>query len=298
MSNLTYQIRRRFNRVSWRHPVLNVLFHLLDPIDAVVRRARGLGELPRYSARVRSNGVTQQFGGQRFAELGRLLAEILHTHAHLEATDQVLEIGCGCGRTAIALTRTLAPGTYTGVDIDPVSIAACRRNRALRRQQFTFRLLDVHHRIWNPEGAHAASDYTFPFEDGQFDVIFLISVFTHMLPADVAHYAQEIGRMLAPTGRALVTAFLMDAGTWFEGFSFPHQQDGYWVHNPTLPEKAVGYPQATLDAAFARAGLTLVKPPLLGQWRQAPQIAPATRFAQDILVYGPGEASGKLHPQA
>ena len=47
-----------------------------------------------------------------------------------------------------------------------------------------------------------ASEYTFPYEDGEFDVVVLTSVFTHMLPDDVAHYLDEIARVLKPGGRA------------------------------------------------------------------------------------------------
>ncbi len=292
MPGLRHLIQRRFNSVSWRNPVLKALFQLLDPLDAAARSVRNLRELPRYSARVRSNGLPKQFGGQQFAYYGNLLAELLQTNAYMKREDRVLEIGCGCGRTAIALTRFLAPGNYTGVDIDPVSITACLRNPTLKRMAFDFQLLDVFNPIWNPESDVMARDYRFPFPDGSFDLIFLISVFTHILPADLSNYVAEIGRMIAPTGRVLVTTFLMDHGTKFDALSFPFAQDGYWVHNQAIPEKAIGYPSAYLEAVFRQAGLALAAEPLLGTWRQVPEIEPATRFSQDTLVFTPNGNAG------
>lgn len=278
-------IRRRFAGVSWRNPLLNFVFQVLDPFDAAVRASRGLGDLPRYSERVRSNGTAGQFGGSRFAVFGDLLSGLLESEAELEPSDRVLEIGCGCGRTAIALTGKLESGNYFGVDIDPISIEACQNNKALRSKEFTFQLLDVQNPIWNPEGKHKASDYVFPFPANTFDIIFLVSVFTHMLPSDLVNYVQEIGRMVKPDGRVLVTVFLSDYGTEYVSLNFPYEEQGYFVHSRTTPEKAVAYPLAYLKGEFQRAELELTKEPLLGQWRKTPEIRPDSEFGQDILIF-------------
>jgi len=45
-------------------------------------------------------------------------------------------------------------------------------------------------------GTVAASEFVFPFADASFDFVSLASVFTHMLPVDLEHYAGQIARVL------------------------------------------------------------------------------------------------------
>ncbi|MCI5157348.1 MAG: methyltransferase domain-containing protein, partial [Candidatus Electrothrix sp. AUS1_2] len=93
--------------------------------------------LPSYSIRVRSNGVTKQFGGKKFHDFGILLAEHLIKYAFLSKKSNVLEIGCGCGRTAFALSEILEDGNFTGVDIEKKTLHSCRRNSLFIKKNFT-----------------------------------------------------------------------------------------------------------------------------------------------------------------
>lgn len=270
---------------SWQNPVVNGALRLLDPVDALARRSRGLSDLPSYSIRVRSNGVRGQFGGATFAERGAHFVELLRTHADLRKDARVLEIGCGCGRIAIALARYLEGGTYTGVDIDPIVIKACEDNAAFDSRPFTFKLLSVQNDEYNRTGSDRAESFRFPYADSSFDTIFLVSVFTHMLPDAVANYVQEIGRLLVPGGRCVFTAFLMDFGTSGPRRDFAFDRGSYRTIHATLPEKAVGYQSAFFDEAFARAGARAVRSPRLGSWRGGESVRPTIDFPQDVLVY-------------
>ena len=278
-------IKKRFTGVSWRNPVVGAALRALDPIDAAVRYVHGRRELPRYSARVRSNGIGGQFGGAAFRSLGLTLVRIIREHTSLSTQDRVLEIGCGCGRLALALRDSVGDGMYTGVDIDAASLEACRRNAALVEKQFQFVLLDVNNPIWNPDSTQSASTVVFPFADGAFELIVLISVFTHLLPQDLSHYAAEIGRMLRPGGKVLFSCFLMDHGTSSVGLSFPYARPDHWLHQEALPEKAVGYDSGFLTRQFAAHGMLPAGAPLFGRWRRNPEVRAASDFAQDILIY-------------
>ena len=55
-----------------------------------------------------------------------------------------------------------------------------------------------------------AAPIQLPLADRAFDVIFLYSVFTHMLSPDVERYLSEIARLLAPGGKALFTVYAED----------------------------------------------------------------------------------------
>lgn len=278
-------LKRIFPGIYWQNPVINRVYRLIDPLDRYLRARRGLAELPDYSIRVRSNGTAGQFGGQRFAALGKLLAGLLQQHAGVTRASRVLEIGCGCGRTGIALADILADGGYTGMDIEAVSLAACRELPLFRRKRFAFERLDVHNAMYNPQGAVPAAQYRFPRADGSFDAIFLVSVFTHMPTADVKQYIAEISRLLAPGGSCMLTVFLVDQGRNHPGLSFPHALDEHVFHNTAIPDFAVGYHEAFFLREFARHGVSRSAPALVGNWRNNPAVPVTTPFGQDILFF-------------
>lgn len=234
--------------------------------------------------RVRSNGITKQFGGRRFARIGKTLSEILQDYAGLKKESKVLEIGCGCGRVALALTNILDDNNYFGVDIESVSLDACKKNMELTKKSFQFDLLDVSNNEYNPKGKYSASSYKFPYIDKSFDVVFLISVFTHMIPSDVSNYIREICRMIKNNGHCLFSAFLVDYGTTGYDISFPFKKDGYYYCNELLPEVAIGYDLQFFITEFEKHEMIL-KHKLLGTWRGDKDIYSISGFSQDILVF-------------
>ena len=245
----------------------------------------------RYSARIRSNGVGRQFGGARFAGEGRLLRELLEREAGLEPGSRVLEIGCGCGRTAYALAERLEPGHYTGMDVEREALEACRRSRSLAQRGFRFDWMDVLNREYNPTGSLSADSYRFPYPERSFDVVFLVSVFTHMLPRDVENYAGEIARMLRPGGRCLFTGFLLDHGTRGKQLAFRFRAGEARFEREDLPEIAVAYESRFFVELFRRHALAPAREPLIGTWRLGPP-EPTVRFGQDVLVFARPASSG------
>lgn len=271
--------------VSWQNPVLNLVFKAIDPIDYIIRLASGLSDLPPYSIRVRSNGVTKQFGGWNFNKFGILLAEHLKTYAFLNSQSRVLEIGCGCGRTAFALSGILEDGNFTGMDIEKKSLQTCRKTPLFIEKKFNFGWLDVYNNEYNPIGVHHADSYKFPYERNTFDVIFLVSVFTHMLTDDVKNYTSEISRMLKPGGVCMITTFLMDKGRQNKGISFPYNVMDHYFYNQTMPEVAVGYYLEFYKVLFASCGLVQVHDTLWGSWRDTREVESLSGFSQDIIFF-------------
>lgn len=280
------RIARKFLKgASWQNPLLNTAFKLVDPVDWAARKAKGLGDLPRYSVRVRSNGTSGQFNGEKFDKFGNLLADHLANHAGMTKTSRVLEIGCGCGRTAHALVHRLEDGGFTGMDIERISIEDCQRRSVFRKKRFRFDLLDVQNDEYNPTGKFKADEYRFPYPDGSFDVIFLVSVFTHMLTRDVEHYIAEIARLLAPGGHCMVTTFLMDHGREGHVGNFTHQSERHSFVDPEMPEIAVGYDQAFFTENFGKHEMKLVHGPVFGGWRTGSPLSENAEFGQDILFF-------------
>lgn len=279
--------RLRLPGVSWKHPLVDLAAHALDPVDSLVRAVRGAQHLPPYSVRIRSNGLRRQFGGGRFLREGRTIRDLLIDLAGLMPASHVLEIGCGCGRTAHALAGWLEPGRYTGVDVEPVALAACQRSAALGARGFRFEHMDVANREYNPHGKTPGASYRFPYPDASFDLVFLISVFTHMLPDDVTRYVEEICRLLRPGGRVFLSVFLLDHGRAGKALSFPHLLGPARVERAALPEIAVAYPSAFFTDAFRRHGADPRCAPRIGTWRAGPP-APHIAFGQDVLVFERG----------
>jgi len=277
-------LKKVFHGVSWQHPFLNVIFKVVDPIDWLVRKANRREHQPAYSIRVRSNGTHQQFGGRRFDLHGKLIRSLLINHAGLLPDSTILEIGCGCGRNAIALSEYIDNGRYIGVDIERISFEACTSMTLLKRKNFSFELMSIFNSEYNPKGEFSASKYKFPYKDDIFDVIFLISVFTHMRPAEVENYLAEITRILKPGGACLMSFFLMDEGNEGSQISFPYKEDNFYYVDKKMPEIAVGYDLNYICHLAEKKGLGVNPKVLWGTWRG---VAPITsdKFSQDIIIF-------------
>lgn len=112
----------------------------------------------------------------------------------------VLDIGCGCGRTARLLL--LRPDlTYLGFDVFKPAIEWAEAYLSpLSGGRFRFAHVDGHSAHYNPRGALASRDVVFPAADGRTDVAFAASLFTHLLEPDAEHYLAESARCLRRGG--------------------------------------------------------------------------------------------------
>jgi SAM-dependent methyltransferase len=178
----------------------------------------------------------------------------------LKASDRVLDVGCGIGRLARPLAGYLSiDGFYAGFDVSADAIAWCRR-RYHHFPNFVFVHADVRNARYNPAGAAPAVAYTFPFDDGAFDVCVLMSVLTHLTADEALHYLGQVRRVLAPGGRMLATAFVLDpaAPAPAPALAFGAPVDGMAVVDPAVPEEAVAFEEEWLLEALRAAGLDLV----------------------------------------
>lgn len=150
-------------------------------------------------------------GDGDFIKIGERFCNFLIDLAGLQRNHHVLDAGCGIGRIAIPLTKyLLANGEYWGFDIVKSGINWCLQHISSVFPNFHFFPCDVYNKHYNKTGTIPAREYKFPFENDIFDVVFLASVFTHMLPEDVSHYFAEISRLLKPGGKCLITFFILN----------------------------------------------------------------------------------------
>lgn len=150
--------------------------------------------------------------GNGFQRQSKRKAQIAKARGDITSGSRVLDVGCGLGIFAAAVGDLLDPrqgGLYWGFDIRENHVDWARRNLSARYPHVRFFTADLHFGLTEQVNLPARL-YRFPFPDESFDFVVLNSVFTHMLPADVAAYLHEIARVLRPGGVCQITYFLMD----------------------------------------------------------------------------------------
>ncbi len=201
-------------------------------------------------------------GDGDFRAVGASLLGDLVKHTALTPTSSVLDVGCGIGRVAVPLSRFLdANGHYEGFDIMPQAIEWCQKQITSHYPAFRFQLADIHSVYYNPKGTLQARNYVFPYSDEHFDVVFLTSIFTHLLPDDMEHYLEEIARVLKPSGRVLFTMFLLNESSLRaiqEGkarFNPLVEVPRGRIADPAFPEAVVAHDEACVRAICKRLDL-------------------------------------------
>jgi SAM-dependent methyltransferase len=216
-------------------------------------------------------GWLHSVGASDFRECGEEFFRYFTDIAGLKPHEQVLDVGCGTGRMARPLTSYLTSGSYDGIDIVAPSIEWCRRAYQ-RFPNFNFHFADVCNQAYNPAGGLRAAEYKFPFADTSFDFVYLTSVFTHMLPADMENYMGEVTRVLKPGGRCFITYFLLNAHSLKlmsqkdSSIEFKAGLPGCRVKDTAEPEAAVAYEQDRIVQLYDKHQLVISEPVRYGRW--------------------------------
>lgn len=155
---------------------------------AELRREFGCVPLPPESLRRRAGGDPDRdkflgTGQAIYGDLKRLAAIGGKPFSEARA---ICDFGCGCGR--VTRFSRAGGGVIAGIDIDTEAIAWCRVN-----------LSEL--------GTFMAAPHAPPLAlpDGAFDLIFAVSVFTHMAPPLGEAWLRELNRLLSADGVLIVT---------------------------------------------------------------------------------------------
>lgn len=200
----------------------------------------------------------RRFGGPEFSDdayflaSARAEADRVVSRCGLPPGGRVLDIGCGPGRLPIGLLdRGTDVGEYRGIDTHLPSVRWCTRHLAPRNPAFRFEHVDVRSARYNPGGAVADRAARLPLPDSHFHVVYLYSVFSHMLAEGVRTYLGEIGRVLAPGGVVFFTGFMEEGVP-----DVSENPEGYrlaW----TGPLHCVRYDLRFLEGMLADAGFRI-----------------------------------------
>jgi len=193
--------------------------------------------------------------------------------AGLQRGAKFLDIGCGCGRVAAALTRYLDPtATYEGFDAARKPVEWCHQHIAPRFPSFHFRTTDTFSKRYNPSGGADAGRLVFPYEDDTFDFAFAGSVYTHMLPEEAANFMAETARVLKPGGVTLATFCLLNERTLpavQAGLTMPnlvYKYGDFQVRTLDDPAHFIAQPESYVRDEYAKNGLSIVEPIRYGTW--------------------------------
>ncbi len=157
--------------------------HTSSPIASIDREAWGR-QIPPAMLRYR---VDESADPSLFFRVGRetadrLAASLRQFGFDLEGPFSVLDFGCGCGRTLGWLLNRFPAVRWYGTDIDATAIEWCRRNL---------------------QGADFHMNHQLPptdFDQGCLDVVYAISVFTHIDANQQSAWLREFHRILRPGG--------------------------------------------------------------------------------------------------
>jgi SAM-dependent methyltransferase len=249
--------RPRWKRVAGR--ARDALYRGVTLIDSIARR-RDDDPLPPAHLRIYYYRTSNPTAFARACEGAR--AELVSQG--LRPEHRILDIGSGIGNLALGLVDYLHGG-YEAIEIHREAVTWCQKAISPRHPAFQFHHADVANDAYNPGGRLAASEYQFPFDNRDFDLVFLGSVFTHMLPSAVEHYMGEISRVLRPGGICIASYFLLnddsgpavDAGRSFMSFRVKEPSGLCRLHDPTNPEAAVALDESFVRRLYDDAGLRI-----------------------------------------
>ena len=222
--------------------------------------------------------------------------------AGLKPDAAFLDIACGCGRVARALTEYLdASAMYEGFDAAKKPVEWAQSVITRKFPNFHFRTADTFNKRYNPLGKTGASELIFPYDDNKFDFAFAGSLYTHMLPEEVANFVEETNRVLKPGGTTFATFCLLNERTLpivDAGKSMPpliHKYGDCRVRTVADPAHFIAHPESWVRKLYAEAGLTIVEPIEWGTWAEATSRSlelekyrlggsPSRRASQDAVI--------------
>ena len=161
----------------------------LSFIDQLGIQMANMGPLPPVHLRARVHGRMELDGflgvGQRCVnDLDDALRSVGKNFTDF---SDILDFGCGCGRAMIWLHQKSPASQIYGTDIDSEATDWCSENFP-----------------WAKCGSNDPKP-PLAYEDGQFDLAYAISVFTHLDEEFQFLWLEELKRVIRPGGHVLIT---------------------------------------------------------------------------------------------
>lgn len=193
LGRLVLQPKERLEALARRTPSgsrrRRVLYRYVDWRDGRRAGSTPVSAVPPAALRFRVHGELDLDG---FLETGRqcshdLRETLADVGREVGSFERILDFGCGCGRTLLWLEPWSEDSSLHGTDIDDAAIEWCRHSIGF---------------------ATFAVNSTLPplaYTEASFDLVYAVSVFTHLSEELQFEWLNELRRVVAPKGYALVT---------------------------------------------------------------------------------------------
>jgi SAM-dependent methyltransferase len=179
------RVKRRALRLLQRTGLIGPAFRTYELAMALrparVRTVEG-APLPPRRLLVRVAGTAD---ADWFLRSGRAAYDTLAAHVALQEDASVLDFGCGCGRVLRYWAHHA--GTVAGCDRDAAAVEWCRRHLPFAQVE------------------RNGLEPPLPFADRSFDLVYALSVFTHLTSDLQTAWRDELRRVLRPGGQLLLT---------------------------------------------------------------------------------------------
>lgn len=164
----------------------------------------------------------------------------------------------------------------------------CQKNISKRYPGFHFLHIDLKNDLYNLKTDRRAKDFVFPYKDEAFDFVFLISVFTHMLPEDVDGYLKQIHHVLKKGGSCFSTFFILNEEVKkrmydSNGLRFNVDHGHYRLLHEKVKESNVAYEEQFLEKKLIEANGFRILQKFPGYWPDG--INTNSLDFQDILIF-------------
>jgi SAM-dependent methyltransferase len=193
------RLRERIIELCQSDPAVTVLSYMLDP-DRLLEWAHSVAvvhdevlqacvpPIPPLELR----RITAAPDAEGFLWTGLVdLAQVFALHERFGSTQagrgpRVLDFGCGCGRMTRYLNLIEGVEGH-GLDVNPDLVAWCQQN------------LDRVHTVLDSERP------PMPLPDQSFDLVYSLSIFTHLTEDRSRQWMQDIARVMVPGGVLILT---------------------------------------------------------------------------------------------
>ncbi len=233
------------------------------------------------AATLDGHSVNAIVGGGDPRSTGEAIVAALDHLGLLKPGLRILDLGCGCGRAAVALTEALAGRCdYLGLDIIPGLITFCREEISSRYPNCSFYTVEGsnphYDRYIEASGKGALPPAGFSL-DGSFDLVLAFSLLTHLRRREASESLRAIYRWTATGGSAVLSCFLLDSSSrrqiWRRRtpvFVEPRSRRKARSGIRVLVEganTAVAFDQALFTDMICRGGYEGVRSIHYGEWR-------------------------------